>query len=288
MLKPMNIKKKIKLEFRNVLGNEERRKIEGFEKRDAYGHEAGMLLEEWVKSNLEKINWGGQSVYVYFPNEFLGAVFARIGKDRSRIEKVVQQVWWGPLLVSKKQIKEFMSGETVRRWQQEGADIILFHGRDLLKDMDDVILINVKSHDTSRMSRPPNIMSAQRLLQFFSNLLQEEYFTSKIDKVNLWFLGVSYTVTSGGAVANDVHVRDLFMLNLDKLPQINFDAAIQIQWHVKDMVEIEQDKLTFIESLADTFIEQWRNHSGKKEEKYTSLVGNIKTLVGRLRKLSNS
>ena len=288
MLKPMNIKKKIKLEFRNVLGNEERRKIEGFEKRDAYGHEAGMPLEVWVKSNIEKINWGGQSVYVYFPNEFLGAVFARIGKDRSRIEKVVQQVWWGPLLVSKKQIKEFMSGETVRRWQQEGADIILFHGRDLLKDMDDVILINVKSHDTSRMSRPPNIMSAQRLLQFFSNLLQEEYFTSKIDKVNLWFLGVSYTVTSGGAVANDVHVRDLFMLNLDKLPQINFDAAIQIQWHVKDMVEIEQDKLTFIESLADTFIEQWRNHSGKKEEKYTSLVGNIKTLVGRLRKLSNS
>jgi hypothetical protein len=287
MLKPMNIKKKIEQEFRNVLENEERRKITGFEKRDAYGHEAGMPIEEWVKNNLKKINWGGQSVYVYFPNEFLSDLFARIGKDRGRIEKVVQQVWWGPLLVSKKQIKEFMSRKTVGRWQQEGADIILFYGRDLVKDVDDVILINVKSHDASRMSRPPNIMSAQRLLEFFFNLLQKAYFASKIEKVNLWFLGVYYTVTSTGAVANEVHVRDLFMLDLDELPQINFDAAIQIQWHVKDMVEIEQDKLTFIETLADTFIEQWRNHSGKKEEKYASLVGNIKTLVGRLRKLSN-
>ena len=287
MLNPINIRRKIEEEFRNVSQNGERRKIGGFEKRDAYGHEAGMPIEEWVKRNLERIDWGDQRVYAYFPNEFLSVVFSRIGKDRSRIEKVVQQAWWGPLLVSKRQIREFMSGKTVRRWQQEGADIILFYGRDLVKDLDEVVLINVKSHDVSRASRPPNIMSAQRLLEFFSNLLQNAYFVSKIDKVNLWFLGVYYTVTSGGAIADDVHVRDLFMLDLDKLPQINFDAAIQIQWHVKNMLEIEQDKLTFIESLADTFIEQWRNHSGRKEEKYESLVGSIKTVVGRLRNLSS-
>jgi hypothetical protein len=284
---PGNIREKIEEEFANVLQNAERRKIRGFEKRNAYGHEAGMPIEEWVKGNLEKINWGNERVYAYFPNEFLSLIFSKIGKDRERIEKVVQQAWWGPLLVSKKQIRDFMSGKTVRRWQQEGADIVLFYGEDPIGDLDDIVLINVKSHDASRMSRPPNIMSAQRLLEFFFTLLQAAYFVSKIDKANLWFLGVYYAVTSEGAIVNEVHLRDLFRLDLDKLPQINFDAAIQIQWHVKDMVEIEQDKLTFIESLADTFINQWRNHSGRKEEKYEGLVGNVKTLVSRMRKLSN-
>ena len=282
----MNIRQKIEDAFANVVQNAERSKIRGFEKRDAYGHEAGMPIEEWVKGNLEKIDWCDRRVYAFFPNEFLNVIFSKIGKDRGRIEKVVQQAWWGPLLVSKKQIREFMSGKTVRRWQQEGADIVLFYGKDIIRDLDDVVLINVKSHDVSRMSRPPNIMSAQRLLVFLSVLLQTAYFVSKIDEVNLWFLGVYYTVTSEGGIANEVHLRDLFRLDLDKLPQINFDAAIQIQWHVKDMVEIDQDKLTFIESLADTFIEQWRTHSGRKEEKYESLVRTIKTLVGRMRKLN--
>ena len=56
---------------------------------------------------------------------------------------------------------------------------------------------------------------------------------------------------------------------------INFDAAIQIQWHVKDMTEIEQTKLQFIERLANSFILQWRNHDMRKSEKYEKLVKDI-------------
>ena len=78
-------------------------------------------------------------------------------------------------------------------------------------------------------------------------------------------------------------IRELFKLKLSELQQINFDAAIQIQWHVKDMIEAEQARTTFIAELGDTFIAQWKSHSRNKTERYTELV---KTLKERLSDLS--
>jgi putative N-acetylmannosamine-6-phosphate epimerase len=90
-----------------------------------------------------------------------------------------------------------------------------------------------------------------------------------LDKVNLWFIGIYYRQSENHTIIEDVYIKDFFKLDVKKIPVINFDAAIQIQWHVKDMVEIEdQDKLTFIEKLADTFMEQWQGHVKGKQEKY--------------------
>jgi len=282
------MRRKIEQEFENASRNTNRNKIAGFERGDAYGHEAGMPIERWVKAILDEIDWSKGNVRNYFPNDFLTEIFSRIGKDERKIENALEQVWWAPLIVSPKQIRQFLNGQNIERWQQEGGDIILFYGTDFLKDISNVVLINVKSHDLGRASRPPNIMSAQRLLEYFADLLEREYFGQVLGKVNLWFLGVDYTVHGSVAVVDKVHIRDLFLLDLSKLPQINFDAAIQIQWHVRDMNEIQQDKLTFVENLAKTFISQWKAHSERKEAKYGTLVEKIKKLVKRMREISNS
>jgi len=232
-------------------------------------------------------NW---KVRVYFPDEFLREVFSNIGRDENKIKRVLQKTWWGfkferdRLLVTEKQIRSFTRNGIIGRWQQEAGDIVLFYGDEIPTDIiNEIILLNVKSHYIKRESRPPNIMSAERLLKFFNSLLNRDDAYEMLEKVNLWFVGVSYDMTSTGAIASSVHIRDLFLLDLSKLPQINFDAAIQIQWHVKDMIEIVQDKFTFVEKLADTFMEQWQRHAKSKQEKYEKLAKNLKDCIKKIR-----
>lgn len=129
-------------------------------------------------------------------------------------------------------------------------------------------------------------MSAERLLKFFNEFLNRDDTYKILEKVNLWFIGVDYATSNDETIVTNIHTRDLFLLDISKLPQINFDAAIQIQWHVKDMVEIEQDRLAFVENLADTFMVQWKNHVRSKQEKYDSLAENLKGLIDRLRNVS--
>ena len=273
------LRQRIEEEFAKALKDPALGVIPGFGKADAYGHEAGMPIERWVKDFLAGIDWNNQEVYIYFPNEFLHAIFSIIGKEEKRIWSVLQNTWWGPMLASKKQVSDFMAGKPIKRWQQEGADIVVFYGDNLIENINDVVLINAKSHDIARASRPPNIMSAQRLLKWFDYLLKKSELAKMLAKMNLWFLGVGYLIENNQAIARSVHIKDLLLLDLSKVPQINFDAAIQIQWHVKDMVENEQDRYTFIESLADIFIERWHTHSSRKEKKYKELVKNIKETV---------
>jgi hypothetical protein len=272
-----NLRKIIEEELHNSLKNEQINILSGFtDAGSAYGHEAGAPVERWVKTVLEKIKW---DIKVYIPNELLQQIFARIGKNRTKIEELSQDVWWGPLLISKQQIDQFLKDAQIKSWQQAGADIILFYGKDVLNDIEDVVLLNVKSHAADRASRPPNIMSAQRLLVYFAYILEGPRLSKKLEKMNIWFVGIDHATKNGKTRVVDANIRDLFALDLSELPQINFDAAIQIQWHVKDMVETDQDKLTFMINLAETFLKQWHLHSHYKEDKYVSLVKKIVELA---------
>ena len=283
------IRRIIEAKFEEILRDTEKRKVMRLERLDAYGHEAGIPIEEWVKDCLEEIDWG---IHVYFPNEFLENFFSNIDSEEGKLKEALQQTWWGfkfgrdRLLITEKQIKDFVRGNPIGRWQQEAGDIVLFCGRDVIKDANDVILLNVKSHYIERSSRPPNIMSAERLLKFFNELLNRDDAYKMLEKVSLWFIGVGYATSKDGTTITNIHTRDLFLLDLSKLPQINFDAAIQIQGHVKDMVEIEQDRLSFVENLTDTFAAQWKSHVKGKEEKYGTLAENLKERIERLRDVS--
>lgn len=265
------IKKEIIKEFGKLLKKEQI--IHGIKAHDAYGHSAGTPMEEWVKTKLKEAGWE-----VYYPNEFLTKIFEKIGKNQKKIEKYRNNIWWGKLLIIKTQIKDFIDGKHLHRWQQEGADLVLIR-RDFFKDAEKIMLLNVKSHNIGRASRDPNIMSGQRLLIFLHELIQKEEVEELLKNINLFFIGVDYKVSGDNGIIEGVQVKDLYKLDTSKIPQINFDAAIQIQWHVKDMVEIEQTKAQFIKRLAKTFKNRWDKHSKHKSEKYEKLVEDIQTIL---------
>jgi hypothetical protein len=243
-------------------------------KSDAYGHEAGAPAEEWVRLCLVENKWR-----VFYPNQFIEEFLNQFKKERTFLVTQLAKVWWSPLIVTNKQIVEFLAGKKIGRWQQEAADLVLFYGTDISVEPEKVILINVKSHEINRESRAPNIISAQRLLEFCHFLISQNSVKSSLDKLDYWFIGVYWQNDPRGARIQEIYLKDLFKLDTEQIPQINFDAAIQIQWHVKDMVEKEQTKLQFIERLANSFIAQWRNHSKKKSDKYEKLVNDINEKV---------
>lgn len=264
-----DIKKKVKEQLQNELKTK-KVILDTLMKVDAYGHEAGMPFEDWVRDVLSK-NWD-----ISPPNEFVVRALTPVKKDEEAILQYLSKQWWGELLFCKKQIRIYLEGKHVDRWQQEGADLVIFYGKDLQKEPEKVILLNVKSHEVNRDSRPPNIMSAQRLLMFFHNITRKPNFDRILNFVELWFVGVSWEASKKGAIVKDVVIKDLFKLDVEKIPQINFDAAIQIQWHVIDMVEKEQTKIEFIENLSSMFIQKWKRHSESKGKKYEKLVDDIK------------
>jgi len=271
---PEEIKERIKEQFASILKAGQETEISGIEE-DSYGHSAGTPFEEWVKSRLTDNGW-----IVYYPNEFVVKLCQRIDRRQNLIE-VLRENWWSSLLVRREQINDCIAGKRVGRWQQEGADLVLLYGDDLLRDSESVILLNVKSHNIIRKSRPPNIMSGQRLLQFFHEILVKRGYKTKLERLEIWFIGIGYVVENSNALIQEVYVKDLFKLDASKIPQINFDAAIQIQWHVKDMVEKDQSKTEFIRDLCKTFLMQWKKHAKNKEEKYIKLVTEIDQILSK-------
>ncbi len=279
---PGSLRRTMEAELKQLLtGDPKELRVRGIESEEAYGHLAGSPLEIWLKEKMTRFSW---KVAIYFPNEFVDSVLKEFRAHKRESKEVRELTWWGNLLVSQQQLRDFADGKPLQRWQQEAADIVLHYGQDLWTGINDVILLNVKSHSLVRESRPPNIMSAQRLLEFLNWLLNHETARTLMEKTNYWFVGISWELAPGPTgLVREIHVRDLFKLDVKAIPQINFDAAIQIQWHVKDMTEIPQDKLAFVEGLATVFNKAWEQHSRQKQLKYSRLVDEIKTGVGRLR-----
>ena len=266
----VQIRTSIEKLFAAVLKDNEKLEIVGNINEEAYGHTAGIPTEDWAKTRLEA------EFTIYYPNEILLEIF-KLFKNEKDIKNFLETVWWSKLLFTNQQLVDFLNEKEVKRWQQEGADLVLFYGKTIAEDSEKVILINVKAHNSLKESRPPNIMSAQRLLEFFNYTLLKSDSKRRLEQMELLFLGVDYTTAGDQATVNNIHIKDLFKLDVTEIPQINFDAAIQIQWHVKDMKEIKQTKKEFILKLSNEFIKRWNHHSSAKQEKYEELVKNIKS-----------
>lgn len=68
------------------------------------------------------------------------------------------------------------------------------------------------------------------------------------------------------------------------MPPINFDAANQIQWHIKDMVENPSvDKLTFFKSIAKKYLDEWQKFMSLRTSDVRNLVGELERLIERFR-----
>lgn len=269
------IRAKIELQFAELLKKGENLTFPV--RTDAYGHAAGDSIENWLKKHLSEMGWT-----VYFANEFLTEIFPLIGPDRDKLNKFLNNIWWGNLKIHKKgQIDNFIKGNPIGTNQQAGADIVLFYGKDLKSEPEKVILINAKSHKIVRNSRAPNIMSAQRLLENINNILSLN--ADMFYDIEYWFLGVDYIELEPGlAKAESINIKDLFRIDTSAISQINFDAAIQIQFNVRDIPEIDQTRIQFLDRISKLFIDTWKRHAERKSEKYEKLVNEIKDKLSKL------
>jgi len=251
----------------------------------ATGSAAGLPFEDWFRGILSKNTKDG----VLGKLEFVKYIMENY-LCKTNLESLLKDTWWGKL--------QQFTHETIRRveereepkLQQALGDIIVKYGDDL----NDVVLINVKAteiNDNGPIGRPPNIVSAFRLLEFLTELFDEKI--NLIDKVNVWLAGFYYIPIGSGKVRiEQSHYRDMFKLDLEKAPPINFDAAIQIQWHLGDMVEREKQTLDeFAKELGEKYLNEWKSFKKRRDEKMEKIVNKLFSAIERnhaQKKLSDS
>ncbi|MDG6970670.1 MAG: HincII family type II restriction endonuclease [Nitrososphaerota archaeon] len=238
----------------------------------------GDRLEEWVLTSLQQVLHGKLRA-MDIPS-FLTQTLADLKRAKNVrpqvpaiLDALQSETWWATLLVNRQTVTDFLRSGNCSPWQQAGADIVLVQGVYPFNRANELTLINVKSHSVDRDSRPPNIMSGQRLLEFFHYLLTRGDRLESLTAANLWFIGVGYDGRSG--TIRTTQVKDLFKLAVDRIPQINFDAAIQLQFDVDKIPEVVQSRTDFVRQLAERFIKDWRVHSLSKERRYSRLTSEI-------------
>jgi len=234
--------------------------------KGATGSAAGLPFELWFKNEISK----RIECEVFGRIDFMKYVIQNFLTNKT-LDELNKKVWWGKVQqFSEKNIKRITKGEEPKL-QQALGDIVIKYGDDL----NDVILVNVKATEVSDgepIGRPPNIISAYRLLDFFVHIFEEKFHLIK--KVNVWIVGFYYNPMGEGKVKIvKCHFVDMFKLDLDKAPPINFDAAIQIQWHTGDMIERgEQTLEEFAEKLAEKYQTEWKSFIKRRDEKLERII----------------
>jgi len=278
---------KVKLMVKECLDRYPNKVTEIPERR--HGSAAGLPLEEWAWKALRDPNC---YLKAFLQEEFVGHVVVELRNRHfspDAIKNIIKRTtWWGDYVVSDSQLNAALNDKKIPIYQQSIADIIILYGEgeDIIRNLNDVLIINVKSHDVSRPSRPPNIISALRVLEFARDLLRKsQQYPDFIEKANLIFMGIYYRTKDNYAQITEVYVKDFFKLDVKRMPPINFDAAIQIQWHVKDMIEKPDiDKLTFFEGLARKYLDEWQKFMKERTTQVEDLVNELKRLIEVYRK----
>ncbi len=279
-----NLRKQVEACLLNAIRNPQKRRISV--SRRASGSASGLPFEPWTRDVLR--NCG---LSAFLQEEFIEVIVREMrkrGYDNERIVEIIKEkTWWGMknYMISKRQLEAALNGTDIPTYQQSIADIVLFYGNDIINDINDIVIINVKSHDIDKESRDPNIISAKRVLEFFKDLLGKSIiYPDFIEKANLWFIGFYYKRYRGYGEIKEIHVKDFLKLDVTRIPVINFDAAIQIQWHVKNMVEKENiDKLEFIKNLAEECLKRWQEFVRKRTPKLEETVRELNTLIRKLK-----
>ena len=263
-----DLKKKIEKELRQVIYSTSEDYLPSLNST-SFGHSSGSVFEDWMETKLRNLGYEVSSMNIFLEKLFKNSDDVKLIK--------MQKLWWYDIMQSDRHLKEFKEFGKIDKTQQDIADLVLSLPQDnTIEELENIVIINVKSHNLQKKSRPPNIISAERLLKFCGLMIDRGNFAYNINKTELWFIGVDYEIKNEGGVPRDVNIKSLTKLDISKVPQINFDAAIQIQWHVKDMIEKNQSGIDFVKNFLTVFLSEWEKHIKNKTTKYNSIVDKVK------------
>ncbi|MFX1487230.1 MAG: HincII family type II restriction endonuclease [Promethearchaeota archaeon] len=245
--------------------------------RQMVGHSAGIFVRDRIKEILVK------NLNVLEPEEFLAQ---RLLPYRARLLKAAnksayinslfaelgKQWWWKLCSRGKRKVRAYLENDAPLGYKQEDTPDLVING-------EAIVYVNIKSHNIAKTSRHPNIMSAKKILDLFDWIATQpdQHRKPILENVQILFIGVSWYEQEDQIIFEEIEIRDFFCLDLSQIPTINFDAAIQIQWHVADMVELDPPppRLDFVREFVETLNQQWKLFIHRRNESYVDKTRNI-------------
>lgn len=155
--------------------------------------------------------------------------------------------------VSKNDVRDYiLNKKPIRKKQQEPADFLILDNSIGIYNS-----IDVKSHKIELDSRPPNMISMQRLTDLFAQMVNKKVF----DTIHLVFIGVKFRDSDTNKYElTEIEVVDFFSMDLDKSNiTYNIDAALQLQFWADEAKTKEQTRQEFIKRILSSFIETYSN-----------------------------
>lgn len=234
------------------------------------GHLGGDFIEE--KSQEFLADLGAVRTHVFLNNRiqelWTSKKFRSVGDLMAYLDL---QWWWQLNSRTLAQLKAYViDGVALEYKQQDTSDLVVVRDGT-------VHLINVKSHDLGRESRAPNIISTNKVLEFYewAASLPSDLKKKTLAEAEVYFLSVSWREEADGIALKGAYVRRLSRLDVSKIPQLNFDAALQIQWHVEAMVEKDQTPMAFARELALRTQTDFARHIKQKTTKFQRFADNL-------------
>jgi type II restriction enzyme len=147
--------------------------------------------------------------------------------------------------------KKWRTDNLFEEKQNDTADILVV--KDGLYE-----IIDIKTRNISKKAQPPNIISAFKLAQMCSIMIDDK----KFNEFTINYFQVDWKLVKDELVCTDAYNACLFKTNPKNL-YINWAAAMQIQFHVS---ELDQSFPGTMEDWAHTYLEHFVSHVYKRSE----------------------
>ncbi len=121
-------------------------------------------------------------------------------------------------------------------------------------------IIDIKTRNISKSSRPPNIISSFKLAQACAIMIDNQEFNS----FTIDYFEIDWLLENGNLVCKEAHYASLFKANDFSQLYINWSAGMQIQFHVCDLT---QDFTGTTEEWAKAYLKHFIE-SAKNRTKY--------------------
>jgi len=93
-------------------------------------------------------------------------------------------------------------------------------------------IIDIKTRNISKSAQSPNIISAYKLAQLCAKMIDNNEF----ENFSINYFEVDWSLEKSDLICKDTHYGNLFLAEPSSL-YINWSAALQIQFHVSDLIQ---------------------------------------------------
>lgn len=189
------------------------------------GHAAGEPFEKLVYHKLKEAH--PQNVFKQF--EYLNDLYKKHPQSITLEDR--QALFDSPValfLLSRSDTAtlKWSSNNIFEEKQNDTADVLLHDGSYFE-------IIDVKTRNTAKSAMPPNIISAYKVAQMCSLMIDNNEF----DTIGIKYVEVDWRIDPSNGdllMCEDAHVGDLFKAKPDTI-YVNWAAAMQIQFHVDEL-----------------------------------------------------